>query len=201
MKDRACGGILPAGAPGCLMTQDSEDNACPEFAPVDEDGFVWCDCINGFGHVRLSATEDACLRTEGISDEQAIAYEAAGINVVDYDCNCCTCQSALAGIPKVGQPGKECDAGSLDPDNNGCGDSSYYMFAVVCGLLLLAGLLKKLSAVHEEDERAARTHGGKTDSADIQESDDAGMKQLGTFKKNPLMMCSDDDDDDDDDDE
>ena len=191
MKDRACRGILPYdGAPGCLMTQDDEHN-CPEFAPVDEDGFVWCDCMNEFGHVRLSATENACLRTEGISDEQAATYEAAGINVVDYDCNCCTCQSILVGVPKVGEAGKECDAGSLDPDNNRCGDSSYYLFAAACGLLLLAVLLKKLSAMHEEDEKAARTNGGKTD--DLQDSGDSRMKTKGTFKKNPLMLHSDDD--------
>lgn len=193
MKDRACRGMLPyVGAPGCLMAPDNEDNVCPEFAPVDEDGFVWCDCMNEFGHVRMSATENECRRTEGISDKQAIAYEAAGINVVDYDCNCCTCQSMLVGVPKVGEPGKECDAGSLDPDDNRCGDSSYYMFAAACGLLLLAGVFKKLSGMNEEEDTKKKKSGGKINQLTQSLSGDEGQSKKGKFKKNPLMMLSSD---------
>ena len=177
-----------------MMAADDPNNVCPEFAPVDPDtGFVWCDCMNEFGHVRLSATENACLRTEGLSDDQAVAYEAAGINVVDYDCQCCTCQSMLVGVPKVGEAGKQCDSGSLNPDENGCGDSSYYMFAAAVSLLILVVIVKKLQPAEE----AAKPNGNQNALGQSLSGDSGNspidIKKKGSFKKNPLMHLSSDD--------
>lgn len=155
VEHRACRGELPyPEATNCMILPGDENNFCPESAPVDADGHVWCNCMNEFGHVRLSATENECLRTEGLSDEQHVAYEAAGINVVDYDCQCCTCQSMIYGVPKVGEPGKSCDAGSTDPDQSNCGDSAYVLFAIACGLLCIVVVFKKLQAKHEAEEAA-----------------------------------------------
>jgi hypothetical protein len=181
---RACRGILDhEDATNCMKLPDDEGNFCPDFAPVDEDGYVWCDCMNEFGHVRLSATEDECYRTEGLTDEQHAAYEAAGINVVDYDCECCTCQAMIYGVPKVGQPGKSCDAGSLDPDNTNCGDSVYILFAVACGLLCVAGAWKALQAKQEAEEEAAKAAKKKpTKKNDLKKS----LSSDKNYKDNPL---------------
>ena len=182
-----------------MMTADDPNNGCPEFAPVDPDtGFVWCDCMNEFSHVIMAASQNACLRTEGLSDDQAAAYEAAGINVVDYTCQCCTCQSILVGVPKVGEAGKQCDAGSLNPDENGCGDSSYYMFAAALSLLIVVVVVKKLQPVEEKAKpNGKKTRGnqnalGQSLSGDS-ENRPVDITKKGSFKSNPLMHLSSDD--------
>lgn len=192
VTNRACStvGVPLTEADGCMMLPDNEHNLCPENAPLDDQGFVWCDCQNEFGHIRLAATESECLRTEGLSDDQQIAYEAAGINVVDYDCECCTCQSTLYAVPKVGEPGKQCDAGSTDPDKTACGDSSYYMFAGACCLLLVAFCVKKVSDRAEEAGENAMM-GNELTVTISDDSANRGIKKKGSFKKNnPLMNLS-----------
>jgi hypothetical protein len=64
VEHRACRGVLPyEGATNCFMAADDDNNYCPDSAPVDEDGYVWCDCMNAeTGQVQLSATQDECYR-------------------------------------------------------------------------------------------------------------------------------------------
>lgn len=138
--------------------------------------------MNEFGHVRLSATEDECLRTEGLTDEQHAAYEAAGINVVDYDCQCCTCQAMVYGVPKVGDPGKSCDAGSVDPDNTGCGDSAYYLFAAACIVLCIVVVFRKLQQRNEAAAEEANAVSKPQKKKDLKRS----LSSDTNYKDNPL---------------
>jgi hypothetical protein len=169
-----------------MLTAESEDNYCPEFAPVDEDQHVWCNCMNEYGHVRLSATQEECLRTEGLTDEQHAAYEAAGIDVVNYECQCCTCQAMIYGVPKVGNPGKSCDSGSTDPDNHGCGDSAYYMFAAACCLLCLAVVFRKLQQKNEADASKKQAAEKKQNNGKRKKELKKGLSSDDNYKQNPL---------------
>lgn len=181
VENRACG-----GAPGeCRIFPDNENNFCPESAPVDELGYVWCDCQNEHGHVRMSATKGECERTEGLTDEQEVAYEALGINTVDYDCQCCTCQSLVHGVPQVGEPGKSCNEGSVDPDNTGCNDSVYYMFAAAIVVACFAVVFTKLKDKHEKDLQGTdptATGGGSSSKKDLKKS----LSSDQNYKANPL---------------
>jgi hypothetical protein len=138
----------------CQMRHDDERNKCPESSPVEEySGFVWCNCMDPHSRVIKSATQAECLRTEGLTTEQAAAYSAAGINLIDYVCQCCSCQATLNGVPKVGEPGKTCDNGNLDPDsrNSECANTFIAYLGLLVFLSFCTGLGIFLNKKHEAD--------------------------------------------------
>ena len=175
VKDRACGSLgmedgvwytLDDGSLKCQMRPTDERNRCPDYAPVEEEltdpvnfGFVWCDCMDEHGLIVKAPSEAACLRTEGLTDEQDIAYQAAGINTREYLCECCACQSTIKGVPKVGDAPKTCNAGTVDANDlgGGCALTTYYAFAAAVGLLAVAGCyttLQKRAIKKGEEEKA-----------------------------------------------
>ena len=148
----------------CQMRHDDERNKCPESSPVEEySGFVWCNCMDPHSRVIKSATQAECLRTEGLTTEQAAAYSAAGINLIDYVCQCCSCQATLNGVPKIGDPGKNCDNGNLDPDsrNSECANTFIAYLALLVFLSFCTGLGVFLKKKHDAD--MASQKGSKSD--------------------------------------
>jgi hypothetical protein len=146
----------------CQMRHDDVRNRCPDTAPKDEyTGFVWCDCMDANMRVIQSSTQAECLRTEGLKDDQAAAYQAAGINIMEYECQCCSCQATLKGVPKVGTPGKTCDNDNVDPDcqNCECANTFYAYLALLTFLVFCAWLgvvlNKKHEAANEEEAKKA----------------------------------------------
>lgn len=184
--NRACAGTLPYdGATNCEVQPGDEANRCPENAPIDEDnGYVWCDCLNEQGNPRKSATEAECLRTEGLSDEQSIAFQAMGVNVVDFDCDCCSCQSTLAGVPRVGEPGKQCNNGDLDPDENTCGDE---YFIILPALIVLVIVIFACAKQKEKMEAEASGNSGKgAKSRAAVDSLTRSLSEDTNFRQNPM---------------
>ena len=181
IKDRACGTLtdddgvwfdMSDGSKKCQMRPLDDRNRCPEYAPVEEEntdpihfGFVWCDCMDEHQRIVKAATEKECLRTEGLTDEQDIAYQAAGLNTREYSCACCACQSTIHGVPKIGDKAKTCDAGGTDASDIGgdCAITTYYAFAAALVLLCLVGAYwKKKQMYLEELEEEKKKKKGKT---------------------------------------
>lgn len=154
-ENRACGNndetsglfhVFEDGSLKCQMDKFDERNACPDYAPTEEEnadpiyfGYVWCDCMDEHQRIVKAATRAECLRTEGLSDAQDAAYTAAGIDTRDYNCQCCACMSTIHGVPKVGDKPKTCDAGDTDVDDlgGGCATTTYWLFFAAVVLLLV----------------------------------------------------------------
>ena len=174
VKNRACGSLgmedgvwytLDDGSLKCQMRPLDERNRCPDSAPVEEEltdevnfGYVWCDCMDEHQRIIKAATQAECMRTEGLTDEQDMAYQAAGIDTRNYVCECCACQSQIRGVPKVGDKAKTCNAGAVDVDDlgSGCALTTYYAFAGAVALLTIAGCYVKLQKRAVEKGKEAK---------------------------------------------
>ena len=166
VTNRACSPDgYSAGPSDCAYQKDDTRSRCQSDPDAPEELYspfsVWCDCMDGYGKVVMASTEEECMRTEGMLQEQADAYEAAGIDIANYECECCTCQATLPGVPKVGRKGKTCDGDSVDPDNHGCGNAVYWMFGAAVTIAVLTAVFMKLKK-REEEKLLTSKKGGKS---------------------------------------
>lgn len=182
VEGRACGSltvddgvfhVFEDGTKKCNMEPHDARNRCPDYAPVEEEltdeihfGFVWCDCMDEHQRIIKAATREECLRTEGLSDEQDMAYQAAGLDTRNYICECCACRSQIRGVPKVGERAKTCDAGGTNTEDPGadCAITAYWAFAFAVLALCIVGVYWKLHKRHVESMNNKNRKGGDDDS-------------------------------------
>jgi hypothetical protein len=185
--DRACGGLPDDSGVWylfddhteenphrkCQMRPTDERNRCPSYAPVEEEltddlhyGFVWCDCMDEHQRIVKAATEAECMRTEGLTREQELAYQAIGVDTNSYVCECCACKSTIHGVPKVGDAPKTCDAGGTDTDDLGadCAVTTYWAFFFALCALAFAGVYVFLHKRHVEQLKNEKESKRSSDS-------------------------------------